>query len=711
MPFDPSTARPFLGAADAAGPGNDYVPPYPARQRAPLPTPPMKAGKTMSFDPMTARPVDSRFDPTTARGFAPTPTQSAPGAPMPWHDVQLPNGKVLTVEAPDANTAMQAAQHYWAKNSDTRGQQQYNKALADAQAYETKQGGGGGWQNAVQSAMLGFGDELAGIGAANQVRLQNLGTYFGGKAPAYTPDQAYRAERQVYNENLAKYQGAHPNQALATSVGGGFLTPGTGALTDWAGAAPTLLGKVWRGALVGGAQGAAYGAGEAPDNHRTAGAVKGGAIGTAIGAAAPPLLVAAGVVARPMVGAVRRLGARAPQEQAAQMVADDMAGSATTARTNVPDAQPASTPRPSAPQPLPANIPMKPSQGLPPGIPMKPSAGLPANIPMKPSAAIPTLDTLGAAKTAAYKQADAVGAVYGPYAVQDMAQGLSDAAHGAGIDPDLNPKAYKILNRIEGMAGKPATFQDMENTRKLINLNLSTSADHSDRFFGNMFKDHLDNFVDNAGPEHMVDGDPVVQAQAIQTARAANVAFKKVEAIQNALQGADLRAASTGAGGNIDNATRQALRQLLQNKKMFWTPDEADALDKAVRGGTIQNLLRLVGKMGPEGNGLMMTAHAIGAIGTHGASIPLMAVGAAAKRGAEAMTDANVNSVLRAVTSKAPMAQAATPAAAAVPPAPFATGPANLGSFPVPANAILRAAALPPRKKARTVAEDPYEQH
>lgn len=271
---------------------------------------------------------------------------------------------------------------------------------------------------------------------------------------------------------------------------------------------------------------------------------------------------------------------------------------------------------------------------------------------------IPDVGALRTAKSAAYDKATSAGAVYSPKAVNQMVDDLEAAARADMIDPELNPTATKLLNRVQGLRDKPVTFNELEQTRKLINQNIDPLASPAEKHFGTMFKNHIDDFVDNAGPQHLVSGDAGTQAQAIKEARAANVKYRKAEAIDEALSKADRQAASSGTGGNIDNATRQRLRSLLENKRMSWTTDEKAAFEEVIRGGKMQNLLRLVGKLSPEGNGLMLAGQ-IGAAGlTHGASIPAAALGAAAKVGAEKMTQAKVESLLRTVTdTKTPVAQ------------------------------------------------------
>lgn len=75
----------------------------------------------------------------------------------------------------------------------------------------------------------------------------------------------------------------------------------------------------------------------------------------------------------------------------------------------------------------------------------------------------------------------------------------------------------------------------------------------------------------------------------------------------------------------------------------FFNADEEALMRGFVRmaekGGP--SFRRLVGKMSPSGNGLMMTLHAVGGMASGGATLPLMVAGAAAKKSAD-------NAVLRA---------------------------------------------------------------
>jgi hypothetical protein len=119
------------------------------------------------------------------------------------------------------------------------------------------------------------------------------------------------------------------------------------------------------------------------------------------------------------------------------------------------------------------------------------------------------------------------------------------------------------------------------------------------------------------------------------------------------LDRADRRAGSTGSGGNVENATRQELRKILDNKKLMrgFKPDELDAIRTAVMGSGTQNTLRLLGKMSPQGSGLMAALGLGWVAAMPEVAVPAMLIGASAKKGAEVMTKANAEYAKRLIAS------------------------------------------------------------
>lgn len=248
--------------------------------------------------------------------------------------------------------------------------------------------------------------------------------------------------------------------------------------------------------------------------------------------------------------------------------------------------------------------------------------------------AAPSLDEVRADKTAAYKAADNLGAVYSPQAVDDLIAQMEAA--GAKVNPIRHQKSASMLDDIRSLKGKPQTLSQLDELRQTISRDLIKSSDGGERFFGYEFNNTLDDFIAKAKATQMSAGDPVAATTAINDARALNTRYKKLEDLVRQLDKARTAAATSGSGGNLNNAIRQKLRQILDNpaRTRGYTQEELAALENVVMQGRGEDFLRAIGKIAPGGNGLM-TALNIGAI----AQNPSMAIVSALAQGAKTAAD------------------------------------------------------------------------
>lgn len=265
---------------------------------------------------------------------------------------------------------------------------------------------------------------------------------------------------------------------------------------------------------------------------------------------------------------------------------------------------------------------------------------------------IPNSPQLKAAANAAYKEADQAGLVISPQSFSDKVDDIAVMLRNEGLDKTIHPKATAALVRLtEAQGGSPA-LSEIDTLRRVVR-SAGASQDASERRLASMMTEKLDDWVNNLKPADVVSGDALKATSALNKGRDLWQRMRKTEMIDDAVKRATNRAASTGSGGNLDNAIRQNIRAILDNPKKArgFTQQEREMMEKVVKGGSMQNLARWVGKLSPEGNGLMMTLHAIGGYSSGGASLPLAAVGYGAKKAADAATPRNVDSLLRVVRS------------------------------------------------------------
>jgi hypothetical protein len=240
---------------------------------------------------------------------------------------------------------------------------------------------------------------------------------------------------------------------------------------------------------------------------------------------------------------------------------------------------------------------------------------------------VPTISQMDTAKRAAYKAVDRLGARYAASAVDDMVDDIATKVRTSNINPSRHPRATSMLAEIEGMKGREMSLTELDQLRQVINRDVGKAPDAAERFFGKKMVSALDAFIDGADDTMMVGGKSGEASKAITTARALNTKLRKAETVADALKRAERGAARSGSGGNLDNQIRQKVSALLDNPKKAasFSAEEREIMEKIVRGTKGQNVLRLLGKLSPQGSGLM-AALGLGAT----AANPLMAIPSAA---------------------------------------------------------------------------------
>lgn len=282
-----------------------------------------------------------------------------------------------------------------------------------------------------------------------------------------------------------------------------------------------------------------------------------------------------------------------------------------------------------------------------------------------PKPIIPTADEIRAATSKAYKAADDAGVVYTPQLFQRIRDNVVNDISELGYSPKLQPKIAAVLEELGAASQGNVTLKGADVVRKIAGGAYDPGNQSSNKMMG-IIKSKIDDALANEKPGDVLMGNASAGRAALEEARKnAQIGFK-LNDIEKAQKIAELQTSAAGSGGNINNNTRRKIAQalLMPGKGGGLTPDEISAAQRVVSGTPTQNALRLVGKLSPSGNGLMAALHAVGAASTGGASLPLMAVGAAAKPLADRATNANIQKLVeviraggsRAATEPAPNA-------------------------------------------------------
>lgn len=264
-----------------------------------------------------------------------------------------------------------------------------------------------------------------------------------------------------------------------------------------------------------------------------------------------------------------------------------------------------------------------------------------------------TADQLKQAGQTAYKQAKDAGVVFKPEAVDNLRQTIQNDMAEFGFHPTNQPGAAVAYGELERLAqGGNVGLDGLESLRRIASGGYNPMNKSNNELL-NRITQRIDDFAANAQPSELVMGDAKAATDALNEGRDYWSRFRKLEKVQELMDRAEVRAGSTGSGGNIENATRQELRKILDNKKLMrgFKPDEISAIRDAVLGTSAQNALRLVGKLSPGGNGLMTALGLGGAATMPGVALPAMAIGAGAKVASEAMTRSNAEAVKKLIAA------------------------------------------------------------
>lgn len=262
-------------------------------------------------------------------------------------------------------------------------------------------------------------------------------------------------------------------------------------------------------------------------------------------------------------------------------------------------------------------------------------------------------EQLKKAGTDAYNRAEQAGVVFKPEAIQRLQKSTYDDMAEFGFHPKNQPGASVAYDELARLAeGGNVSLKGLDTARKVASGGFAPQNPSNNALISKI-TERIDDFATNAKPEDVLTGDVASANKALGEARDYWGRFRKTEKVNELLDRAGLNSGSTGSGGNVENATRQQLKRILTDKKMMrgFTPDERAAVRKAVLGTPTQNVLRLAGKLSPQGNGLMAALGLGGAAAGLPGAVPAMLGGMGAKKLSETMTARNAEMVKKLIAS------------------------------------------------------------
>lgn len=250
----------------------------------------------------------------------------------------------------------------------------------------------------------------------------------------------------------------------------------------------------------------------------------------------------------------------------------------------------------------------------------------------------PTIDTLKTAARQVYKELDDMGAVIKSESVTKLSTQLKDTIIKQGFDADIHPKVAAALNRFDAIKGTSRSTSEIDILRRVAQ-SAARSTEPDEARLGNLMIGKVDDFLDGLKRQDFSKYGKDIGLK-YKDARQLWRRVRKSELIKEAFEKADLQASG------FENGIRTQFRSILNNKKKVkgFTKEEIKTMRAFVKGSTLQNMAKMLGKFGLSegqasnmlmgGGGIMAGAHFGGPVGA--ILVPL--VGQLSKKLAQKLT-------------------------------------------------------------------------
>lgn len=278
----------------------------------------------------------------------------------------------------------------------------------------------------------------------------------------------------------------------------------------------------------------------------------------------------------------------------------------------------------------------------------------------------PTTEELYDAADAAYHDPSIKDLVVKPSAFQQWKDQAVVELNNEGFNDVLSPKSFGVLQKLSDVpAGGFVTGQTFETLRRSLKK-AAAATDPTEAETARRLISSLDDFLGNVPKGAVLRGDTSKVSAALTDARGNYAAAKRSDQIDDALERAQRQAGAANSGMNLDNATRQRVKDILNSakKRRGFSDEEIAQMEAIVRGSKVENLSRRIGNMLGGGGGLGTTLVASGGAATGaasghvvGAAIGAMApvIGYGFKKLSAAMSQADVRRLQELVRSRSPL--------------------------------------------------------
>ena len=245
-----------------------------------------------------------------------------------------------------------------------------------------------------------------------------------------------------------------------------------------------------------------------------------------------------------------------------------------------------------------------------------------------------TSDEMSGKISQAYQKATDAGLQIDVGSYRNRSFGLDTELRQAGWRPD-NPELDNITNLVATLRGEsgPKDLQQLMDLRQAIKMSANPNDPNAYRLMKIVLND-FDDYLDNLPKQSILAGDAKEGTKAWFEARKLFNQEKKAETFETMLSNLNMESNKFSQSG-AENYLANELRKLAKNNKqmrLFSKAEQAE-IRKAAEGGSLQNMLRYIGRFAPVGAIPQIGSVAMTAANPYLGLIP--AAGMGARMGAE----------------------------------------------------------------------------
>ena len=262
----------------------------------------------------------------------------------------------------------------------------------------------------------------------------------------------------------------------------------------------------------------------------------------------------------------------------------------------------------------------------------------------------PTRAAVQAESQGAYQRATQAGVIVTPQSLQNAITGIEQRVRNAGYDEGLHPRVTAVLNRLAQEGQQPRTLDELEILRRVAS-GAAASNERDERRIARLIVNQIDDYINNIRPADLIAGNQA-GVNELRDARRLWSMNAKAGVFEEMIRRAETTAASVQTQSGYENALRGEFRRLANNQTRMrqFTQSEQDQITQIARGGTLQNMLRMIGKFSPTS--VISTPLSAGTgfvLGGPVGAVAVPAVGRVARTASERMMQQQVDELINQI--------------------------------------------------------------